>query len=421
MTGAELDRTWSGAFHAALGGARVPGGWAPRLPPPLRESIVAAGCPDRLVSYYAGEMPRLFAEQLFRRGDPAVDLLWRPLDLEKLPRLRSALDGIRRSEAAALLVEGSSVAEMYSRTLFGSGLPMVGAYPGERRLIAEELSAGADPDAVIDLRLSGNLVHEICHGPARDCSGPPPAWGVVEAAALLLGSVACPRHVYPDVPAEAVPGVSLFTLFGEALARLFGRGRLFETVLIQARSLHPALDRAEWQEWRRRGDAPFARDMLRAFDWIKLAAACAEGRASDAPDLLDAAAAVPWRELRWWSDPPDERDDAMVTVGVRALFQANVVAPTYQTHPAELPGGRFVLDVEGCALWAPPRREGVFGEPARWIFPPPLARLLRERGARSVQVEGARRTDSERIAAGLVAMCRGSGPLPAEATWTCSR
>jgi len=33
-----------------------------------------------------------------------------------------------------------------------------------------------------------------------------------------------------------------------------------------------------------------------------------------------------------------------------------------------------LLDVAACVLRAEPRAEGVFAEPAWWLFPPPLAR-----------------------------------------------
>ena len=66
-------------------------------------------------------------------------------------------------------------------------------------------------------------MHELCHGLSRPLHRPPPPWMVLEAAAITLGRLAWPRHVFPDLPGEAVPGVSLFVLVGECLARLFGR------------------------------------------------------------------------------------------------------------------------------------------------------------------------------------------------------
>jgi hypothetical protein len=447
----------------------LPEGWpALQLPPALRESLVAAAelaggrCPESAAAYYCERMPRALFEQLYRRGEPAHALLWRPLDLSELPRLRAALDGLYLSLRACeldpqallgaatpgdLLAARGTVAALHAHALFGSGLPMVGAWPAERDLLAQELAAGRDPDALIDLRLSGNLVHELCHGPPREprAPGPPPPWLVLEAAALELGASAFPRHVYPDEPGEAVPGVSLFTLVGQGLRRLFGARALF-SLLVEPRPLAlafapraAALEVAEWQRWLRSPEPPFARDALRALDFLKLAALCEASAAPlpaleqaaasppleaarSAPDVLDLAARVPWSETPWWGAVAGPRDLAMVPVGVRALFQVNVAAPTYQTHPAAAPGGRLLLDVEACALRAAPRAAGVFGEPARWIFPPPLARSLWERGARRVRVEGALRRDADGIAQALIELSLGARPLPADAEvrWTSS-
>ena len=116
---------------------------------------------------------------------------------------------------------------MASRTRLGSGLPLVGAYPAEREAIGRDLASGADAHAVFDLRLSGNLAHEICHGPLRAGDGPAAPWLIIESAALHLGSIAFRRHVFPEVAGEAIPGVAPFVLVGEALARLFGRRALW--------------------------------------------------------------------------------------------------------------------------------------------------------------------------------------------------
>src|SRR5207253_2111597 len=182
-----------------------------------------------------------------------------------------------------------SAALLASRALLGSGLPMLGAYPREREALAAELEQGVEPHAALDLRLSGNLVHELSHGLARECSGPPAPWLVLEAAALHLGATAFPRHAYPEVPGEAVPGISLFVLAGEGLSRLFGQ-RALRQLLVDAADLSDvfgprasaALRTAGWQDWLRRREPPFARDASDAIAWVKLA------DASRAPSPIDA-------------------------------------------------------------------------------------------------------------------------------------
>jgi hypothetical protein len=441
-----------------------PDGWPPlELPAPLCETILGAArlgaCPPSLLAYYAERMPALLVEQL-ERGDPARELLWRPLALAALPRLGAALDGMYRALAAAgidaeafcgaaspaaLLAARPSVAALYAFTLFGRGLPLVGAFPAERALYGRDLERH-DPDAVIDLRLSAHLVHELCHGPTRALDGPPAPWMIVEAAALHLGSIARAAHIFPDEAGEAVPGVALFTLVGQALARRFGRAALWRVLVgepldaLFGRRVGRALAVAGWQDWLARREPPFARDALAALAWIKLADgararspladACerAAGRdpldgATALPDLLAAAARTSWRALPWWSEEPENDDLGLVDGAVRALFQVQRMAPTFQTHPSEPPGGRLWLDVERCTLAAEPRPDGIFGEPAWWLWPPPLARKLAERGVGRVRIEGAARRHAGAIAAALVELCLGAGALAEETVlaWTCSR
>ncbi len=100
--------------------------------------------------------------------------------------------------------------------------------------------------------------------------------------------------------------------------------------------------------------------------------------------------------------------------GVRALFQVNRMAPNFQTDPAELADGRITVEVEACRIAAARRPDGVFGEPADWLFPPPLARRLHERGARRILVEDATRARRDALAAALTELCLGTQPLAAE-------
>src|SRR5262249_12138910 len=158
-------------------------------------------------------------------------------------------------------------AAIYAHTLFGSGMPLTGAYPGERAAWATD-----DPDGVVE-RLSGNLVHEICHGPPSAYAERPLPWLIAEAAALTLGADARRAHILPDEPGEAVPGVALFVCVGSALARRWGRKKLY-SLLAGAPLPEPigrVLEEAAWQDWSARQEVPFARDALRAMAWIKLA------------------------------------------------------------------------------------------------------------------------------------------------------
>jgi hypothetical protein len=406
----ELERRFDQTVRAELAapGTREPR-FPLRLPPSLRETLVAIGPHEGAAAWYCERMPRLLVDQTLRGEDPARRLLWRPLRGEG--RLFEALQGLERTLAEEqlqfstltgaaspeqLLESRPTAAALAAPTLLGSGLPLLGAWPAERDLIGAELPL-RDADEVLDLRLSGGLLHELCHGQQRELSEPPPPWMVLEAAALYLGSVAFPRHVFPDVPGEAVPGVSLFVLLGQCLARLFGRRQLLR-VVVEAAPLREAfgeraraaLEAAARRDWEARREVPFARDALRALDWVRIA---------------DETREVPWAD-----EPVTPADLDIAQSAVRALFQVNVMAPTFQTHPCEVQ--RLVLDVHRCVLSRPPRPDGVFGEPAFWIFPPPMCRRLRERGASAVAVEGARRRDALPIAEALIELSLGTAALP---------
>ena len=394
----------------------------PRLPAALRESIATAAemaDASALADFYCDRMPRLLVEQILRGEDRARRLLWMELDPGRTPRFVAALRGL----ADALASQGlraappvdpgrtpTSAARMASRTRLGSGLPLVGAYPAEREAIGRDLASGADAHAVFDLRLSGNLAHEICHGPLRADDGPAAPWLIIESAALHLGSIAFRRHVFPEVAGEAIPGVAPFVLVGEALARLFGRRALWRIALGERIDLAfgPAagatLTVAGWQEWLRRRDPPFARDAAEGTAWVKLADA-ARGpsplapqleraaslpplrAARELPDLLRAAEALPWADLPWWREEPMDADATMARSAMAAMSCVDVLEGTFQTHPHR--PARLHLDADACLLTRDRDPRGVGpGEPARWIVPPPLCRRLTRRGLRRCSVDG---------------------------------
>jgi hypothetical protein len=423
--GEELQERYDSTLRAELaapGTRPLPDGFPrPRLPAVLRQSIVAASelaDPGQLADFYCERMPRMLVDQILRGDDKGSRLLWMEIDPGRTPRLTAALRGIASSLHAEglpplpglrdLLERRTCAARLAAGTLLGSGLPLVNAYPAHREAFAQELEAGADPQELLDWRLSGNLAHEICHGPRRDRR--PAPWLVLEAAAIHLGATAFPRHVVPRIAGEAVPGLALFAVVGEALARLFGRKALWRLCL--GESIEDALgDRpgriltaAGWQEWMLKPEPPFARDASRFVPWVKLADATRgpspmaplidraasldpARSARELPDLLQAAEAVPWPELPWWHEDPTGADAHMARAAVAGMFSVDVLEGTFQTHPHR--PGRLHLDAEDCLLWRDRDPRGVgAGEPARWIVPPPLCRRLRERGWRRSSIDG---------------------------------
>ena len=383
----DLERRFSETIRRELArpGTRAPA-FPLALPPSLRETMRAVGPPEHVAAYYCEKMPAMLVEQMLRGDDRARRLLWRPLELRKLPRLRKALEGLfaivdgRKltgfAMPAELLAARPTAAALAAPTLLGSGLPLVGAWDAERALINGD---PLDDDAVFDLRLSGGVMHELCHGLSRELLGPPPPWMILEAAALLLGSLAFPRHVFPEVPGEAVPGVSLFVLVGQCLARLYEEKKilfLLTNAATFAEAFGPiaaeAFQQAARDEWRARPEVPFARDALSAAAWVRVADAARAGR------ILKLTDDVPFSDLPWWQEQPSEQDFALARAAVRAVRQVNVLAPTYQTHPCDAP--ILSLNTRTCIVERPPHPRGVFGEPAFWIIPPPICRKLSGRG-----------------------------------------
>jgi len=417
--GGNLEKRYEATLRAELarpGTRALPEDFpTPRLPPILRETIAAAaGLADvsPLADFYCERMPRMLVDQLLRGDDAGRALLWMPIDGERTPRLRAGLGGVWD----ALATEGlkpwtprdplatrPSAAALASRTLLGSGLPMVGAYPAERAALSRDVEAAGEAHAHLDLRLSGNLVHEVCHGPERECAEPPAPWILLEAAALHLGATAFPRHVHPEVAGESIPGVAPFVLLGSAMARLFGRPALWSLAggarLESAFGVRAgrALAVAGWQEWLRQAEPPFARDAARAADWIKLADAARASSplaplidraarldpldgARDLPHLLDAANGTAWADLPWWNEEVAPADLDLAQSGIRAMFHVDVLAGTFQTHPHT--PSRLRLDAEACLLTRDRAAAGVGpGEPPCCVAPPPLCRRLAMSGA----------------------------------------
>jgi hypothetical protein len=339
-----LDERYQRTIDEELGkpGTRAPL-YQPSLPEPLKETLLEYGQPEHAVQFYCERMPRMLVEQTLRGDDPARALLHRPIDLYKTPRLREAL--AKFPEAPPV----TTIAKMAGQTLLGRGLPMVGAYPPELALINEELNV-QNADEVLDLRLSGALVHELCH---RETGLP---WMALEAKAAWLGLQVFPRHIFPEQPGEAVPAVSLFAMLGQVLERCGERRDI--------------LYKLAREDWARNPEVPFARNALDVMSWIEAV------------------------QGDWAEQDPQALDYEIARTAVRSLFQVNLFAPTFQTHPlAEIRG----LTLEKNRVRCDPHPRGVFGEPPFWVWPPPL-----RRNARTFVIDRVRREEIPEVTERLI-------------------
>ncbi len=72
------------------------------------------------------------------------------------------------------------------------------------------------------------------------------------------------------------------------------------------------------------------------------------------------------------------------------------------------------MEVAECRLSAARRADGVTAEPASWLVPPPYARSLFERGARTIVVENVSRARVAELTLRLRELVDEATPLPAE-------
>jgi len=441
------------AARAYLASRAWPPSWpAPRLPALVRETLVfgsrldGGATLDALAGCYCDALVVDWVRQLLT-DEPGCALLWRSLEVARVPRLARALDGIARhlddvglsaeghlggASAGEVLARRPCAAALYAGTVFGVGTPMLAAGDAARRALARAVDEGVDPDTVVDQRLSAGLVHELAHGVHRPFEGPPCPWMVTEAATILLHLRAAPRQVIPEVPGEAVPGTALYALFGAVLARLFGeralmaclRGELALEEAVGDRTGR-ALRVLGWQALAPRlGAPPLYPDGLAALTWSRVAAALHGHRAPhpalDAaaavpvdrpegalgvPSLAALAAAHPWEGTAWWHEPAAPLDVDLLRWGLRALFVGYRLRDgVVEAVPVELPGGRVRLLARECRLEAvaPAPEQAGFGAPA-WLLPPPFARRLVERGEAARELSGVARADVGALADDLIA------------------
>lgn len=394
------------AFSAEVLRRRAEWRASTRLPPGLLEALVAAELvrparSEALHAHYGKAMPAMLARQLQALPGTENGIFGAALRLERMPRLRRALDslfglvgdaglGCAACLGAATpraLVEGRTLAEVYAGCHFGGSMPMLYAYPGD---LAG--AAGRDPLEFIDARLVGPLVHELSHFHAED---PPAPANVHEGLAAFIGAEAWPAQICPGPGEEdAIPGAAYFAALGGWIARAVGQR---EALRVQAGALdlREALGPRCAEALRLYGFLPFLesgaphllsdafhparwwklidlhRDPALAADFhLRLVDPLLAGAAPREREWNDALDALPWRQLPSWADQPGAADARLATLAERGLrARATRKGSTFAVScPA--PGGPALLDLAACELRAPWPGPDALGAPPVLPFPP---------------------------------------------------
>jgi hypothetical protein len=355
---------------------------------------------DALRAHYLTLMPELRRRQR-ETEDPAHQRIFHsPLRLDAMPRLRRAavaLRGLLRDAdvpddvipALPLLLTGApTLSELADATYFAAQLPVLYTYPGDLDAYARELrdreAAGASPaeaiTALLDLRLTAPIIHELCHfGPERQPLFPPL---LDECVAGYLGVVACPSFSFPEgTDDNALLGAPWFAQVGQALARSLGilnlvRAQAGITPWPEAASsaFVDAAARCGWAQHRRCRAPSFLAENTRPEPWVKLAFLArndAEILERQALATLEAVDDIAWSEIP--TDAPAPLDLEILRDGIRAMcLAASSDGGAYRVRAAT-PTEIISIDLDRCVISRHPAEVPLDGAAPRYFFPPAVA------------------------------------------------
>ncbi len=398
------------ASLALAGSPSLPAVWHAALPSAIALGLAATAAPSAaLLEHYLERMPERLVAQWTALPTPLAALVYGPVPgtrlLSCLATMARLLDEAGLSFGAhlgaatptALLTMRPSIAALYFESFFGGALPLLGLSDADRAPLLCALDGGTTPAALFEHHLLGTLMHELCHGARHDVTAAP-LFLLTEAAAIHLGGTIEPRHVFAEVAGEAVPAAARYFLLGLGLERLLGRGALWAVANGTAPhdawppAVADAVARIAADEATRRPDDLFAADASRLLDWLRVVdLARADAPSSSIPATLDEAAAIPIEALPWAHEAIDAVDWRLLDASIDLLFCKTILGPAIATVPDEIPDGVVELDARRGELRCAPRPDGVFGEPACGIVPPPIAARLLARGIETLVIRDVRR------------------------------
>lgn len=355
---------------------------------------------DALRAHYLELMPSLRRRQREAEDPTERRIFHTPLRLDAMPRLRRAVEALRRILDAAevsdsaipalplLLDSQPTLSELADATYFAGQLPVLYTYPGDLAAYARELcereSAGASAEAatvaLLDLRLTAPIIHELCHFGFDRAPLFPPL--LDEAVAGYLGVAACPSFSFPEGSEDnALLGAPWFAQIGQALARSLGiiplvRAQAGITPWATAASAAfvDTAARCGWEQHRRCRAPSFLAENTRPEPWVKLAALARDGAEileRRAPSTLEAIDELPWSEIP--TGEPAPFDEVILRDGLRAMCLAARSDGGAYRVAARAPREGILIDLDSCVISRAGADPPLDGAHPRYFFPPALA------------------------------------------------
>ncbi len=392
----ELSRMGKIAWRELEAEGRLRAGAQPRrleFPAPLRRmlsrALATGGDTDAFRTNYLELMPRQRVTQIASTDEPAATLMHAPLEWERLPRMRAAIERLFEllleagvdptlplgaPSAAAFRARTPTLAELYMRTHYGGCMPLLYGYPAD---LAYFMSRGMELSATIDRYLTVPLLHELCHmGRYREAL----PVHLDECVAGYLGVRVWPEFAYPAAGEDdAIYAAPLLSQIGQAFARAFGitavvRGHTGHTPWRAAlpRTFVTAAEGLVWEDWRARRTLHFLSDTLSPRPWVALALLVAAGH-SLREHTLASLARVPLGSLVIRDD--DAFDRAIVEDGLRAMCLDNVqLAGSFRAR-MRVPPAPIDIDVKTATISTAHKSDVDIQPPSYWLPPAVGARL----------------------------------------------
>jgi hypothetical protein len=353
---------------------------------------------DLLRAHFLDAIPTLLAEQLALKRPPESDFFHRPLDWARLPQLSDAVEafchllgeqGIAAEEVWGfaslrdLQEQASTLAELMAHLCFGRSFPLLYAYPGDLDSYAQEIDEGKDYSRVFDRRFTHPLVHELSHfGRTRAALFPPI---LDESISAYLGFLAHRSIAFPrDGEDNGLMGAPFFIQIGQAFVRAFGLKETlrahagldsFESVL--GPGVMEEVERLGWEQLGKTENVSLLEGHREPWVWHKMFCLLARSYPLDGIGLnelqqLDFSQIDP--------GPIVAMDRAILEDGLASMCLKSTLSGSSYRVRVEPTTEAIEIDLLECRMTRPGVPESADHASPVYIFPPPVAALLRQGG-----------------------------------------